>query len=755
MKRYFRHQKNTASRDLLRRPLHQSPQSSAGSKNSLRNFDMNFSSVTLKSKTTWTIFGALLAVIVIPGLIYIYQLSQDLPSLTQLEEFRPKLVSKVLSVDGKAIKEFFEERRSFVPLDKMPQHLKDALLATEDRNFYHHWGFNTVRFAQAIAIDLIYMEKRQGASTITQQLARVLYFTTEKTMARKIRELLTAIQIERTYTKDEILEMYLNQVYLGHGAHGVQMAAQKYFGKNVNELLPHESAMLVAMVQRPETLSPLRNPSGCLARRNLVLANMYHTQKLEQQDYETCKTMPLGVIERPANEHYGVAPYFTEYVRQLLWQKYGEELLTRGLKIQTTLDTRAQRLAEKYVALQLQEMQRRVNKRLLAQKEHLKIFDQAMLDTLGMTLKEAMADSALLHRMLSKRRPVQAALVTIETHTGRILAMVGGRDFEENKFNRVVQAQRQPGSAFKPFVYTAVVDNGYPPTFEVINQPVVVKLVDGTEWRPHNYDNSISGYVTLREALARSLNLPTVRLVQQVTKPAVVVDYCHRMGLTTNIPPYDAIALGAGEVIPLEITSAFSSFANQGVRMEPFAILKVEDKDGNVLENNRPSGKEVLSKETAFIMTDMLRSVMDYGRGTAAGARSRHQFYRPAAGKTGTTNEFRDAWFIGFTPQLATGVWVGFDRQDMAFERGETGAAVALPIWAPYMKAVHDSLGLPEEDFPPPAGIVRVEICSITKRLANDECPGIYYEVFKAGSEPNSHCSTHRGRERDSRRGRS
>jgi penicillin-binding protein 1A len=754
MKRYFRHQEKNGSRDLLHRPTRQPSQPAAG-RNNAKDQDMNFSSVTLKSKTTWTVFGVLLAAICLPGLIYLYVLSQDLPSLTQLEEFRPKLVSKVFSADGKVVKEFFEERRSFVPLEKMPQHLKEALLATEDRNFYHHWGFNAVRFAQAMLIDLIHMEKRQGASTITQQLARVLYFTTEKTIARKIRELLTAIQIERTYTKDEILEMYLNQVYLGHGAHGVQMAAQKYFGKNVEALLPHESAMLVAIVQRPETLSPLRNPSGCLARRNLVLANMYRTAKLDRHDYETYKTMPLGVLDRPANEHYGVAPYFTEYVRQLLWQKYGDELLTRGFKIYTTLDTRAQQLAEKYVALQLQEMQRRVNKRLLADKEHLKIFDQAMLDTLGMTMAEVMADSTLLNTMLSKRRPVQAALVTIETHTGRILAMVGGRDFEENKFNRVVQAQRQPGSAFKPFVYTAVIDNGYPPTFEVINQPVVVTLVDGTEWRPHNYDNSISGYVTLREALSRSLNLPTVRLVQQVTRPKVIVEYAHRMGLTTNIPPYDAIALGAGEVIPLEITSAFSSFANQGVRMEPLAILKVEDKDGNVVENNRPSGKEVLSKETAYIMADMMRSVMDYSRGTGAGARSRFQFYRPAGGKSGTTNDFRDAWFIGFTPQLATGVWVGFDRQDMSFERGETGSAVALPIWAPYMKAVHDSLGLPEEDFPPPPGIVRVEICAATKRLANDECPSVSYEVFKAGSEPNSHCSAHKGRERDSRRRRS
>ncbi|MDZ7289873.1 MAG: PBP1A family penicillin-binding protein [candidate division KSB1 bacterium] len=715
---------------------------------------MNFSSVTLRSKTTWIIFGVLVAAIFIPGFFYIYYLSRDLPSLTQLEEYRPKLVSKVYSADGKVIKEFFEERRSFVPLEKMPQHLKDALLATEDQRFYSHWGVNTVRLMQAVAIDLIHMEKRQGASTVTQQLARLLYLTPDKTVARKVREMLTAIQIERTYTKDEILEMYLNQVYLGHGAHGVQMAAQKYFGKDVENLQPHESATLVALVQRPELLSPLRNPGGCLARRNLVLTNMYRNGKLSKQDYLSYKTMPLGVIDRPANEHYGVAPYFTEYVRQLLWQRYGEDLLTRGLKIYTTLDTRAQSLAEKFVARQLQEMQRRVNKRVVAEREHLKIFDQATLDTLGMTLRQVMADSALFNGMLSKRRPVQAALVTIEPATGYIRAMVGGRDFEENKFNRAVQAQRQPGSAFKPFVYTTVIDNGYPPNYEVINQPVVVKLFDGTEWRPHNYDNTIGGIVTLREALARSLNLPTVRLLQEVTKPAVVVEYAHRMGLTTNIPPYDAIALGAGEVIPLEITSAFSAFANQGVRMEPIAILRVEDKDGNVLEDNRPNGKEVLSKETAYIMTDMLRSVIDYGRGTAAGMRSRYQFYRPVAGKTGTTNDFRDAWFIGFTPQLATGVWVGFDRQDMAFEKGETGATVALPIWGPYMKAVHDTLGLPVEDFPVPPGIVRVEICATTKRLANEECPSVYSEVFKAGSEPTTHCGLHRGRERNLRRQR-
>jgi len=716
---------------------------------------MNSPSSTLASKTTWIIFGALLAAVAVPALIYISYLSRDLPKLSQLEDYRPKLVSKVYSADGKVIKEFFEERRSYVPLDSIPSHIKDALLATEDRNFYHHWGFNPIRFAQAILIDIIHMEKRQGASTLTQQLSRVLYFTTEKTLTRKIRELLTAIQIERTYTKDEILEMYLNQVYLGHGTHGVQMAAQKYFGKNVERLLPHEGATLVAIVQRPETLTPFRNPAACSTRRNLVLANAYLTGRMSRLDFEIYKKLPLSVIDGAANEHYGVAPYFTEYVRQILWKEkqYGDRILTDGMQIQTTLDTRAQRLAEKYVNQQLQEMQRRSNKHLVAEREHLKVFNQTLLDSLGKTLREVMADSALFYGMLNKRRPVQAALITIENRTGHIIAMVGGRDFEENKFNRAVQAQRQPGSAFKPFVYTTVIDNGYPPTYEVPNQPVVVEQVDGTVWRPHNYDNSISGPVTLRRALALSLNLPTVRLVQGITNPATVVRYARDMGLTTNIPPYDAIALGAGEVIPLEITSAFTAFPNQGVRMEPIAILSVIDKDGNVLENNQSNGKEVFSKETAYVMTDMLRSVIEFG--TGASARSKHQFYRPAGGKTGTTNEFRDAWFIGFTAQLTTGVWMGFDQQDQSFEKGGTGAEVALPIWAPYMKAVHDSLGLPVEEFPNTGKIVRLELCSTTKRLANDECPNVYYDIFKLGSEPNSRCSLHSGRQRERRRERS
>ncbi len=720
---------------------------------------MQSSSSTLQSKTTWMVFGALFLLVGLPLALLLNDLSHDLPDPSQLESYKPKLGSEVYSSDGKLIKEFFEERRAFMPLSQIPAHLKQALLATEDRNFYNHWGVNTLRLAQALAIDLVYMEKRQGASTIAQQLARLLYLTPEKTITRKIKEIMTAIQIERTYTKDEILEMYLNHVYLGHGAYGVQMAAQRYFGKNVQDLELQEAATLVALVQRPEPLSPIRNPAGCQARRNLVLRNMYNTGLLAAAELQRLTDMPLGVHATLANEYYGTARYFTEHVRQLLWQKYGRDLLTEGFKIYTTLDTRLQYLAENIIQRHLREVQSQVNKNLIRKREHLKLITPAMLDSLGLTLQQFVADSTLLNNFLSSQRPVQVAFICIETKTGYVRAMIGGRDFDESKYNRVIQAQRQPGSAFKPFVYATVIDNGYQPTFEVLNQPVVVKQVDGTEWRPQNFDGSIGGFVTLREALARSLNLPTVRLVQQIANPATVVKYAQKMGLTTNIPPYESIALGAGEVIPIEITSAYSAFPNQGVRMEPIFITRVEDKDGNLIEENRPHGSEVLSKETATIMTDMMRGVLDFhagpGRfGTGVGARSKYGFTRPAGGKSGTTNEYRDTWFIGFTPQLTTGVWVGFDRQDMSFERG-TGSSICLPVWAPFMKAAHDTLGLPVEDFNQPPTVYKLEICTISKELANEECPSTTYAIFRAGTEPKTRCHIHHGREKSQQRRRS
>ena len=707
-----------------------------------------------KALSALKIYFTILLIVGTAATIYLYYISRDLPSLSQLEEYRPKLVSKVYSADNKLIKEFFEERRTFVPLDSLPSSLKEAAIATEDRRFYNHWGINIQRMASALFIDAITLSKRQGASTITQQLARQLYLTLEKTWSRKIRELLTAIQIERTYTKDEILEMYLNHMNFGGGAYGVQSASTRFFGKQAQQLEVQESAMLIGMLQRPEAYSPYRYPEACQTRRNVVLSAMNDVGYLSKDAYKTAASRPLGAVENSVHEAYGIAPYFTEYVRQLMQEKYGYNLYTDGLQIYTTLDTRSQFLAERYVKAWLKVMQRRVGRRMVSEHEADSVFTKTVLDSLHLSLWQVLKDTTICDSILSIKRPVQAALVSLDPHTGRILAMVGGRDFDESKYNRAVQAERQPGSAFKPFVYTAVVDNGYPPTYEVLNEPTVTKLEDGTEWRPHNYDESFGGYVTLREALARSLNLPTVRLIQQITKPSVVVDYAHRMGLTTQIPAVDAIALGAGEVIPIEITSAFSSFANFGIRMEPIGILRVLDKDGNVLEESAPHGKEVLRKETAFIMADMLRSSLDSPRGTSGSARWKFNFTRPAAGKTGTTNDFTDAWYIGFTPQICTGVWVGFDRQDMKFDKGETGASVAIPIWAPFMRDVHDSLGLAVEDFPMPDNVVRIEVCSVSKKLPNDNCPNTYEEVFNAADVPTIRCPVHSGKGLTERRRR-
>ena len=712
-------------------------------------------------KRTLIVFSVL--VVVLGGALglFLYDLSQDLPDTSQFERYRPELGSKVYSADGKLIKEFFEKRRTFTPLTNIPDHVVQALLATEDRRFYNHWGVNLMRLFQALAVDLIHLEKRQGASTISQQLSRQLYWTTRKTWRRKIQELLTAIQIERTYTKDEIIEMYLNHVYFGHGAHGVQMAAQYYFGKDVSELDIREGAMLIAVVQRPEQLSPHRNPQICLARRNLVLYNMKTVGYLSTDLFEQERSKELGVLSGAANLHYGTAPYFTEHVRQLLWKKYGRDILTTGWRIYTTLDTRVQQAAEQATATQLAHVQRLVNNRLIRNKDHLKLITPEELDSLGVSMRELVADTAMIQSLLSHMYPVQAALVCLDTKTGYVKALIGGRDFDESKYNRAIQAKRQPGSAFKPFVYTTVIDNGYPPTFEIINQPVVVNQPDGTEWRPHNYDGSIGGFVTLREALTRSLNLPTVRLVQQITRAEHVINYARKMGITTNLLPFDAIAaLGAGEVIPIELTSAYSAIANRGVLMEPLFITRIEDKDGNVIEDNHPYGREVLGRETAYIMTSLMGSVMDSPRGTGYAARSRYGFTMPAGGKSGTTNDYRDAWFLGYTPHLTTGVWVGFDQQNMSFERG-TGSSIALPIWAPFMKAAHEQLQLQPEAFVQPEGVVTMQVCAASKQLANDECPAIINEIFKAGSEPRLTCQTHRGdglpksRRRDSRRSRS
>ncbi|MBN1352269.1 PBP1A family penicillin-binding protein [candidate division KSB1 bacterium] len=689
-----------------------------------------------KSGLIYISITALLIVFIIFGIAY---LGQELPSLKQLEMIEPELASKLFSQDGKVIKELFIKKRTYTPLDSIPDILKHAVISTEDRQFYSHWGFNSKRFIKALLIDIISMRYKQGASTLSQQLARSLFLTPEKKIIRKVKELLTSIQIERTYTKNEILEMYLNQMYYGHGAYGVQAAAHRYFKKRLFELTPADAALIVAQLQRPSYYSPYRNPKAALHRRNVILNNMRVCGYLSEDGYEFEKNRPLTLSPFTQEEEFGIAPYFTEWVRQELQKKYGYNVYTDGLSVYTTLDSRLQAAAEAAIKTHLPEVQASVTKRLKVG-DRLKRFIAPEL-LAEKSFRELKSDTAFIDSVISANAAVQVALVSIDPRTGYILAMVGGRDFAESKFNRAIQALRQPGSAFKPIAYAAAIDNGYSPSTELLNQPVVVIMPDGKRWQPQNYDRSEGGPTTLRKGLQHSLNLIAARLVQELVPPRQVVDFAHKLGITNDLQAVDAIALGACEVIPIEITSAFGVFANKGLLAQPIAITKVVDKYGNVLEQNQPVVREALRKEVAYIMADMLKSVILHGTGVRA--RFKYQFMRPAGGKTGTTNDYGDGWFIGFTPQIVTGVWVGCDNLEVTLGQGAEGAKVALPIWAPYMKTAHDTLKLHEEDFEMPIGVVKREICADSKQLATDSCPNIVEEVFLVSSAPTKYCEMH------------
>ncbi len=682
--------------------------------------------------------GALLLLVVAVGF---YFLVRDLPSLQQLESYKPKLSSKVFSADGKLIHEYYIEKRSFVPLEEMPDFLIKAVLATEDRKFHSHWGMDIRRLFGAVLKNIASGSlTRQGASTLTQQLARQLYLTLEKTYTRKLRELITAIQIERTYTKPEILEMYLNHMNFGHGAYGAQSAARMYFGKDARDLDVQECALLVGLLKAPSRYTPRWHPERAKGRRNTVLYAMQDVGFLNREEYEELLETPIALAEK-SKSALGLGPYFTEHIRQIMQDKYGYNLYTDGLSIYTSLDSRAQFAAERAVEIGMASLQKNVNA-YYKQKDRVaglvtrEFREQNDMETL-------LQDSTFVDSVLAARVSAQVALVSIDPTNGRILAFVGGKDFEKSKFNRAIQARRQPGSTFKPFVYTVAVDNGYPPTQEVLNQPVVVMMENGDRWSPRNFDLSVGGPTTFRKGLQWSLNLVTVRVLQSlIQKPSLVVDYAHKMGIKSKLHAVDAIALGASGVTPMEITSAYGTFANNGVLVEPMAILRVEDKNGNIIEQNRPRSQEVLRKETAYIVTDMLRTVIDHG--TGGRARWMWHFTRPAAGKTGTTDDYGDAWFLGFSPQVVTGVWVGLDDFSLTLGKGQTGSHAALPIWGPYMKAVHDTLNLPIVDFRMPDGVVRVEICEDSKLLAKGNCPcKVIEEIFIAELAPTEYCDEH------------
>lgn len=680
--------------------------------------------------------------LVVLMVLFAIWITRDLPSLTQLEHFEPTLVTKVYSADGKVIKEFFIERRDYVPLKDIPERMLQAIVSVEDKRFLSHWGFDLKRTMKAAYIDLIHFARLEGASTITQQLARDLYYTKEKIFVRKIRELITAIQIERTYSKSEILEMYLNQIWFGHGSYGITAAAEYFFNKDVKDLSLEECALLAAIVNIPAVYSPINHPEQALKRRNLVLFLMHRNGDLTEEEYMEARIKPivLGKGGRPGQDEIG--PYFTEHVRRELEKQFGTDLYVDGYSIYTTLDTRVQAAAEKAVKDQLARLQGIIHNRFRKRDKFQELLDKFVPDSTQHA--GILADTTRMDSLIATRAAVQTAFVAINPGNGHVMAMIGGRDFAESKFNRAVQAKRQPGSAFKPFIYTAVLDNGYSPTYEVLNQPVVLFMPDGTRWIPRNFNRDQGGLTTLREALRRSLNLPSARLLQEVVKPSIVVNYAKRMGLTTDIRPVAALALGTSEVIPIELVSAYGILANEGILVNPITITKIVDRRGQVVYQAIPEKKEVLSEQTAYLMTNLLENVLNNGTGIYS--RITYNFQRPAAGKTGTTDDYTDAWFVGFTPQIVAGTWVGLDDPAISLGHNQTGSVAALPIWANFMRTVYDSLDYPEVSFRVPDGIAKVNICKESKAIATEYCPEVYEEVFRSESAPVDDCPIHTGR---------
>lgn len=698
--------------------------------------------ITFFKKHRWALYPSitLLSVVVISSLLLII-LTQGLPSLSTLESIEPPVVSKIMSRDGVVLDEIHSfEKRIWVPIERMPDHLLKAVIATEDREFYDHWGLNIKRIFYLAFTNIITMDIKGGAGTITGQLARDLYLDRKQSLIRKMREALTALQIERTYAKSEILEMYLNQMYYGNRSYGIQIASQRYFDKPVDDLKIEEAALLVGILQLPAVYNPFKYPDRALRRRNVVLLSMLSFGDLTQAEYDSLKQTPLGVVKNK-KQNSDIAPYFCDYIVQEMKGRYGIGIYTDGLTIQTSLDTRIQACADSAVKAHMPEFERKVWDKMIEKRKFLEWIDPPLKSE--SEIQAFLADTVKVDSLFRAKATVQVSLTAIEPSTGQILAMIGGRDFEQSKYNRAIQSTRQPGSSFKPIVYTVAIDNGYPPSQEVMNTNVVIQQVDGTRWSPQNYDLSVGGLTPLREGLYRSLNLVSVHLVQELISPAHVVSYAKRFGYTTRINPFDAIALGSDGVIPLEHVSAYTVFANGGVRVEPTAILRIEDKDGKVLEESVPRRREVINENTAYIMADMLSGILDNARGTGHRARWGYNFYQPGGGKTGTTNDFTDAWFVGFTKQIAAGVWVGFDDPSMRLGDRMSGATVALPMWAPFMRMVYDTLQWPLVEFVQPEGVTRLKICRESKKIATDSCPEIWDEVFLRDMAPSDTCEVH------------
>ncbi|MGH7648395.1 MAG: penicillin-binding protein 1A, partial [Gemmatimonadaceae bacterium] len=571
----------------------------------------------------------------------------------------------------------------------------------EDKRFYQHHGIDWIRVFGAAVHNVGAGAYAQGFSTLTMQLARNIFtekISREKTLTRKIKEAKVAREIERLYPKSKILELYLNQIYLGNGAYGVETAAQRYFGKSVRELNLAEAATLAGLPKAPERYNPRRFPDRAIQRRNTVIELMRHANVVSAEDAQLARAYPLRLARK--EESGELAPYFVEWVRRQLEDQFGDKLYTDGLKVYTTLDVDLQSAAERNLEKQL----RAIEAGKYGAFKHT-------------TFEQYTARAASGQSDAANSPYLQGAFVAVDPRTGAVRALVGGRDFDDSKFDRATQALRQPGSTFKPVVYATAIHNGLPTSYLLDDSPLIVPQPNGTEWTPQNYDLKYDGIMPMRRALYRSRNLATIRLGMQLGEQNVIA-MARQLGLTTPIPPYPSIHIGSADVYPLEMIAAYTTFATLGVRATPFGITRVEDATGHVIFQANPQRYVVLSPEEAWLMVDMMKDVVR--RGTAASVWA-SGFHIPAGGKTGTTNDYSDVWFIGFTPDLVAGVWMGFDRPQRIMSDAQ-GGRLAAPAWLGFMNEVYSRRPVPS-DWPRPEDIISRDIDWTTGLLRNPFCP--------------------------------
>jgi penicillin-binding protein 1A len=715
--------------------------------------DKNFRRKKLKKNNRENFsIGSILFILLILFLTfsgYLVYLSQSLPSLAELENPKLEEATKIYSDNGELIDKFYLKNRTKTTFENIPKDMINALVATEDRKFFDHWGVDVQRIAQAFIKNIVRGKlKREGASTITQQLAGILYLNRkELTISRKLKEAMTAVQIEKTYTKQEIITYYLNTVYFGKGAYGIEAAASTYFNKTSKDLSLDECAILVALLKSPSNYDPVDNPEACKTRRNLVFRSMYEAKYITKEVCDLQTNIPVKVTLRAEEiNSESKAPEFTEYVRQELQQKaekYGFDLYRDGLKVYTTLDTRFQRHAEDAVKEQLKSYQKsfngywnwKNNKDILESNldkfiKQTDAYKKAPNDNEKKKVYDSMKNNkTIIDSVKTLTTTIQVGFCVMNPKTGEIKAMVGANPETRTKYglNHVTQVKRQPGSSFKPFVYAVAVNSGYSPGFEISNDPISVNI-GGRMWSPKG--GGTGGMMTMRYAIEKSINVVAVRTAMEIAPIDKVIDLAHKMGINSDLPNFLSLALGVGEVKPLEMTNAFGTFANGGMWVEPISITKIEDRNGNIIEQVVPETREVLSEEVAYIMTDMMEGVVDEGTATSV----RQFFHRPAAGKTGTSQNYTDAWFVGYTPQFVAGVWLGFDDARVKFggAYGQGGRAAA-PIWGSFMKKLYsdDDFDFPVEYFKMPSGVEEVNICEVTGLLASDGCPTIRELVIK------------------------